>query len=367
VGRAIATALLGVALCLSAALFDSPSLYVPGVTLAALALVAVVWVPLAAQGASIARPAGPATVVEDEQYPLRVEVRSGLVPPPGGHLIEPLLDWPVPIGGRRLRRVRINVRFHRRGARSLAPGRLVIRDPLGLCVREVVGEDGGEVLVLPRVEAVNAPGEGGAAGDRSGLGADAHPPGRRLDAASAELEIDGLRAYREGSPASRIHWPSVARHGEMLERRMVAELDSAPLVVLDLSAPAGEDAVDMAVRAAGSLCVHLARSGGCAILLPGERRPVDVGHDLGAWPGVHVRLALATPAPAPGAGRLASRSGAVLWVTAAGLRATPRALERIPASARYLVSPHALPGAAAAFEVAGCTGVRLGPAGRLAA
>ena len=44
-------------------------------------------------------PPGPATVVEDEPYPLRVELRAGLLPPPGGELLEPLLGWPVPIGG----------------------------------------------------------------------------------------------------------------------------------------------------------------------------------------------------------------------------------------------------------------------------
>ena len=91
--------------------------------------------------------------------------------------------------------------------------------------------------------------------------------GRRLDASLAELEIDGLRPYREGAPASRIHWPTVARRGEILERRLVAELDAAPLIVVDPSAPSGEEDLDKAVRAAASLCVHLAREGGCAVLL----------------------------------------------------------------------------------------------------
>ena len=122
--------------------------------------------------------------------------------------------------------------------------------------------------------------------------------GRRLDASMAELEIDGLRPYREGTSASRIHWPTVARRGEMLERRLVAELDSAPLIVLD---PSGEDeeGLDKAVRAAGSLCVHLGHAGGCAILLPGERRPVEIGHDLAGWATVHARLALVESGPPP--------------------------------------------------------------------
>ena len=355
--RPLFTALLGAALCLAGGTFDTASLYVPGVGLIVLAIGALVWVRLAAQGATVARVPGPHTVTEEEPYPLRVEVRSGLLPPPGGELLEPLLGWPVPVAGRWSRRLRINVRFSRRGRRVLEPERLVIRDPLRLYSRQIEGRGGEEVLVLPRVEPVTAPGSGGAgAGAQAGLGAQPSLSGRRLDASAAELEIDGLRAYREGAPASRIHWPSVARHGEMLERRLVAELDSAPLIVVDPSNPAGEEALDKAVRAAASLCVWLGRSDGCAVLLPGDRRPIDIGHDLGSWPAVHARLALVEEGTAPAGGVLGPRGGAVIWVTGADLRATPRALERLPAGSRYVVAPGALPGVPPAFEVAGCTG-----------
>ena len=355
--RPIVTALLGVALCLAGGTFDSPSLYVPGVGLIAIAAVAVGWVLLAAKGATITRTPGPSSVVEEEPYPLRIEVRSGIAPPPGGELLEPLLGWPVPIAGRWSRRLRINVRFSRRGRRVLAPGRLVVRDPLRLYTREFTGGGREEVLVLPRIERVTAPGGSGAgAGDRGGQGAEPGLAGRRLDAAAAELEIDGLRPYREGSPASRIHWPSVARRGEMLERRLVAELDSAPLIVLDASAPASEEALDKAVRAAASLCVWLARAGGCAIQLPGERRPIEVAHDMGAWPAVHVRLAVVDAGAPPAAAALGPRGGAVLWVTGADLASAPRALERLPAGARYIVTPAPPPRVPPAFEVAGCTG-----------
>jgi uncharacterized protein (DUF58 family) len=355
--RPLAVALFGLALCLAGATFDTASLYVPGVALMAIAAGATAWVTLAASGAAIERRAGPHTVTEEEPYPLRIEVRSGTLPPPGGELIEPLLGWPVPIAGRWSRRVRINVRFSRRGRRVLEPGRLVIRDPLRLHVRELVGASGDEVLVLPRVEPVTAPGGGGAgAGDRGGPGIDPGVMGRRLDASRAELEIDGLRPYREGTSASRIHWPTVARRGEMLERRLVAELDSAPLIVLDPSAPDTEEGLDMAVRAAASLCVHLGRAGGCAMLLPGDRRPIEIGHDLAGWPGVHARLALVESGPAPAGSVLGPRGGAVIWVTGAGIAKAPRALERLPAGARIVVSPTPLPGVRALFEVAGCTG-----------
>jgi uncharacterized protein (DUF58 family) len=355
--RPAATALLGVALCLAGATFDTPSLYVPGVALIVIAAGATAWVLLAASGAAIDRRPGPHTVVEGDPYPLRIEVRSGVLPPPGGELVEPLLGWPIPIAGRWSRRVRINVRFSRRGRRVLEPGRLVIRDPLRLFTREVVDGRRDEVLVLPRIEPVTAPGGGGAgAGDHGGAGIDPGVLGRRLDASMAELEIDGLRPYREGAPASRIHWPSVARRGEMLERRLVAELDSAPLVVMDASAPANEESLDQAVRAAASLCVHLAHVGGCAVLLPGDRRPIEIGHDMGAWPGVHVRFALVEAGAPPSAASLGPRGGALIWVTGADLLSAPRALERVPAGARIVVAPSALPGVRALFEVAGCTG-----------
>ena len=355
--RPLITALFGLALCLTSATFDTASLYVPGVALIVIAVGATAWVLLAASGATIERRAGPHTVTEEEPYPLRIEVVAGVLPPPGGELVEPLLGWPISIAGRWSRRVRINVRFSRRGRRALEPARLVVRDPLRLFTRELVGTGGDEVLVLPRVEPVTAPGGGGAgAGERGGMGIDPGVLGRRLDASLAELEVDGLRPYREGASASRIHWPTVARRGEILERRLVAELDSAPLIVLDRCAPGSEETLDMAVRAAASLCVHLAHIGGCAILLPGERRPVEIGHDLGAWPAVHVRLALVEEGPPPPAASLGQRGGAVIWVTGAELSGAPRVLERMPAGARIVVSPSALPGIPPLFEVAGCTG-----------
>ena len=358
--RPLVTALLGIALCLAAATFDSASLYVPGVALVALAVVATAWVLLAAQRRHHRAPSRSAHGGGGGAVPAagRGDKRSGAAP--GGELLEPLLGWPVPIAGRWSRRLRINVRFSRRGRRVLEPALLVIRDPLRLFTRELAGAGGEEVLVLPRVEPVTAPGSGGAgAGSQGGLGAAPGLSGRRLDTSLTELEIDGLRPYREGAAASRIHWPSVARTGVMLERRLVAELDSAPLIVLDPSAPASEEALDKAVRAAGSLCVWLAHDGGCAILLPGDRRPIEVGHDLGAWPAVHMRLALVEEGPPPTSSLLGPRGGAVVWVTGADLKAAPRTLERLPAGARYVVTPEPLAGARAAFEVAGCTGAHL--------
>lgn len=349
--RSAGAAALGVALLASGAAFDSPSLYVPGLVLAALASVAAVWVLLAARGAVLVRELGPPLVEEDRPYPLVLRFRAGLLRPPGGEVIDPLLAGPLPVGGRRARTEHLEVRFGRRGRRALAPARLVLRDPLWLALRERSAGAAAEIVVLPRVEPVIV-------SDRHGPGGRPGELARPLASSASELELDHLRPYREGAPASRIHWPTVARTGELIERRLVGDEDVRPLVVLDARRPASAEALDRAVRAAASLTVTLARDGGCSLLLPGDRRPADVAPELRTWPALHVRLALVEEVAEPPAASRLQHAGTLFWVTAAEWERLPAGLERASASVRYLVTPGP-DGGAAAFTVAGCSGRRL--------
>lgn len=357
--RPIATALLGVGLCLVGAAFDAASLYLPGVAIALVALLSVAWVALAASSASVTRLPGPSTVVEDEPFRVRIEARLGWLPAPGGELTDPLLRGASSIGGRRQVAVDALARLRRRGRVTPPPSVLAVTDPLRICSRRIAGPAGPSVLVLPRVDPVTVVNGGGAAGvgvGRGGIGVGAGTAASWRDDAADGLDLDGLRPYREGASASRIHWATLARRGEMMERRFVAERGSAPLIVLDAATPASPEALDAAVRATASLCVALARAEGVALLLPGDRRPVDIGHDLGAWTGVHKRLALVEAGARPNLGGLGHATSALLWVTAAELAALPRELERLPVRVRYLVAPALPPDAVATFEVAGCSG-----------
>ena len=153
--------------------------------------------------------------------------------------------------------------------------------------------------MLPRVFPVTAT----AGGEDS-----EHAHARASLTAAAETEIDGLRPHREGAPASRIHWPAYARGAGLMERKLISEADSRPLVVLD---PRGgdRDALDAAVRAAASLAVHMARDGGCALLLPGDRRPTVLEPTLAAWEHAHARLAVVTGVRGPNLAGLANRRG----------------------------------------------------------
>jgi len=232
----------------------------------------------------------------------------------------------------------------------------------------VLGPEGPELLVLPRIEPVTAAGAGGDAssGGLAWLGAGARSAASRRDEFSDGLDIDGLRPYREGTPATRIHWATLARRGEMMERRFVAPSASAPLIVLDAAtAPADTAALDAAVRATASLCVALARAGGVALLLPGDRRPIEIDHDLGAWPALHKRLALVATGVKPSLGGLGPRSGALFWVTGAAA-AVPRELARLPLRPRYLVAPTLPAGSVAKIEVAGCRATALDRTRRIA-
>ena len=365
-GRAVSTALLGGALILVAAAFGPTPMLVPGAALMPLGIGAAAWVSWAARGARVERRLAVTRAVEGEPTALTIEARTRVWPPPGSELVEPLrAEVHQPGGGHRILRLEVEVSFPRRGRVRLEPAVLRVRDPLGLAVREV-RSPADEVLVLPRVEPV-------------GVGRGGHTPGGPLAApapvgltAAAEVEVDSLREAPAEAPATRIHWPAVARTGVLMERTFVLESDRRPLVILDASDPESPEALDAAVRAAASLCVRLARTGGCELLLPGDRRPAAIDAALAAWPALHARLALVESGGSTPARVRLGRAGSILWVVArapgaaGGAPTLPRSLARAAAGERYVVAPGPAR-SEAAFAVAGCHGRRLERAYRRAA
>ena len=358
-------ALLGGVLALVGLGFGLPSLIVAGFGMVGLAAIAVVWVQLSLPRTLIRLP-GPSRVIEGDPFALEVRAVGGYLPPPGGELTDSVLAEPVPIGPRWGRVVKEEVTLVGRGRHRLAPTRLEIRDPLGLHVRTTQSAEPGELLVLPRVEPVIAAGTGAGGARASALaGLETGTASSQIDARAIELEVDGLRAYRDGSPASRIHWAAVARTGELFERNLVAGADAAPLVVLDATQPATPQALDAAVRAAASLCAHLAGAGGCAVLLPNDRRPTEIETDMRAWAQVHARLALVEASTSPPALLKTLRTGEVYLVSARA-KATIPASMRGGSGTRFLVTPEESWTGAATFTVAGCVGRRVGRAQRRA-
>ena len=339
---------LGLALCLAAGAFAATPLYLPGIALLFIAASAAIWVPLAARTVRVMRAMDGPAVEENAPLGLTVRVLRSGVPLPGAEV----RAWP---GGRALEptdrrdgELTAKVSFARRGRHRLGPAAVMVSDPLGLSRRSAFSA-ADEVLVLPRVEPVRFEGVDGQAGL---LG--------RERAGATEIgatEVDSLRPHRPGAPASRIHWPTVARTTMLMERRLVADGDERPLVVVDPREPSSEQALDQAVRAAASVCVHLARQGGCSLLLPGDRRATRIDRELYGFSALHARLALLQAgAASPPLGCL-SGADTVLWVTAAARPAG--VLAQLRTRVRYLVSPHPQAMWPVQFAVAGCAGQRL--------
>jgi uncharacterized protein (DUF58 family) len=177
----------------------------------------------------------------------------------------------------------VELRVARRGPHRVGPSRVRVGDELGIARRVLrVGGDH-ELLVLPAI----------------GFGRNGLPGGL---ARAGDPDPDGLRAYRPGTPMSRIHWASLARGGELQERVMLAASSGLPLVVVDTAAAADAAAVDWAARTAAGAVSELLGSGGCRVLLPGAGAALTVTAP-DAWPDVHRSLArIGTGAPRLDAG-----------------------------------------------------------------
>jgi uncharacterized protein (DUF58 family) len=362
VKRAVGAALAGTGLLLAALAFEASTLFVPAAALLALAALSTLWIRLAGRAIRVSRVLEVDRVLEEQPVEARIKIQGSLGLP-GAQVHDPLSEGAIAISTPRSREIELRVvsRFPRRGRVTLPTPHVRLGDPLGLAASvSRCSTPAQELLVLPRTERITWREPGGRP-ELHSAGAVITP--EPIGAA----ELDGLRHYRPGTPASRIHWPAVARGAGLLERRLLPDGDSSPLVVLDARGPGPEALLDAAVRAAASLTLELARKEGCDLLLPGQRRALHIGRDLAAWPDAHARLALVEGGPEAQMPLLgpARRSGTIFYVAARPLRDPP-----VPAEGRMgviLVLPRELAGVRpqpASFEVSGCTGIVIGASRR---
>jgi uncharacterized protein (DUF58 family) len=287
-------------------LFGIKSVFAFGCALLCLALLVLIWVNLGVRWIRVQRRMVERRVVEGELMEAVIEVKGRHALIFGVKIADPFTGAPLAIRGQGwmptgngTRKRQVVSTAGRRGRHSFEPPVVMLDDPLRLA--SAYGRVHGvadEVLILPRIEAVAWSSWGWQAlrGERDS--------GQAIFGAG---EVDGLREYQSGTPATRIHWPSLARGSGLLERRLVAAAETRPTVVLDArtqKTPEGLEQLDAAVRAAASLVIELARNGGCAVLLSDKRMPTVVGHNLQGWSTLHNQLALieaewyAGPAPA---------------------------------------------------------------------
>jgi uncharacterized protein (DUF58 family) len=285
----------------------SPALLAPALGLAMVIVAAWASVAAAVRRLRVSREVLTPEVVEGGAVHLRFEV-DGLRRLPV--TLEAQVDgsWvPLGAGGGELSLV-----AGRRGAYRLRPSPLRVRDALGIVRRRLHAGRPEPLLVLPRPDA-------GALAARLWGG-----PADDLD-----LDLDGLAPYAPGTPIGRIHWPALARGAGLQARRFVAA-GGPPLVVVDMGGNPGASAVDWAARVAAGHILGLIRTGGCRVLLPGDRTATTVTDTAEQWRTVHRRLALMQPsAHAPRRAPLADLQAGTVHVDAA--RAPAAESRRTPA------------------------------------
>jgi uncharacterized protein (DUF58 family) len=308
---------------IAAAALGSLSLFALALGLLALYVGSAVALALAARRLTVTRTIDRGEVQEGQPITLHFDVGGLRGLPVRLEVLGADGGWHVIEGGTGQVRYTID----RPGAHVVEASPLRLRDDLGLFSRATRGGAPESLLVLP-----------------------VPIPPERLRRGGAEVsgdpEPDGLRPYTPGTSMSRVHWASAARGGDLQERHFATGRDELPLVVVD-AAGADDDAVDWAARSAAGLVLALSRSGGCRVLLPGDRVPSTVA-DPGAWPAIHRRLAALEPGIAAGAEPLHARG--VLHVRAASAPAADAERGELPPGVVTLAdwaTPH-VPGRAAA-------------------
>jgi uncharacterized protein (DUF58 family) len=256
------------ALAVAAATVVSLALFALAVGLLLVVVSAAAMVLLAAARVTVTRTVAEREVREDEPLVLRFGVRGlGVLPV---RLVAMADDGSLVPLDECDETVRLTI--GRRGPHRLEPTRLRLTDLFGIFSRVVLAGEPEPVLVLPVPDA------------------DAHipvPPG----APAEDLDPDGLRPYMPGSPVGRIHWASLARGGELHERRYAAPPAGLPLVIVDTEGTDDVAEVDWVARAASGCVLRFARSGGCKVLLPGDEVPTEVT-DAGGRHALDRRLAM---------------------------------------------------------------------------
>jgi uncharacterized protein (DUF58 family) len=337
--RPLAVASLGGAFCLLAELLGEPAFLVPGAALVVLALAAESVVLVMSRRLRLLREPLAASTEEGARVRVSTRVEGPRVLRRSGEFA-PLLDAePRPRRGSGDELHDVAVLARRRGLHEIGPSVLRLADPFGMTSR-TVSSQATRLLVLPRVERVGH-------ADLARLGGSASAR-HRLPAGAGEL--DDLRQADSYASVGRIHWLTTARTGTLMERRLTPETDARPLVVLDGRDCAGADAFDAAVRATASISLALARSGGCTLLLPPERRAHRLDRALTSWRGIHTRLALIEPSDAL-AWDTIRLAPVVVWVSAS---ADPHALAHPGGDRCFIVSPFPPAQAEVLFTVAEC-------------
>lgn len=244
----------GIALLAAGRLVGIDELYVFGAAALVLVLLAVVYVNLTRLDLEIARTVHPARVhagqssrVEIRLQNLRrqatplLRLRDPVSGTEGAELLVPPLDrHAVAAASYRLP-------TERRGIHRVGPLEVVVGDAFGLVRSATEAAEAVEVTVLPRIDLIE-PVPFTVGHDPLAGSLQPNALGRAGD------DFYALRPYVVGDDLRQIHWPSTARHDELLVRQQEQPWQGRTTVVLDLRRAAHDaESIEVAVSAAASI------------------------------------------------------------------------------------------------------------------
>jgi uncharacterized protein (DUF58 family) len=155
--------------------------------------------------------------------------REGTAPPPWRTGVEPVVVPPITPGASWS--MDVPVPTDQRGLRVLRPVQVWVSDPFGLAARRVGAGSTVHVVVCPTPAPVPVPAYAPTeVGQRNA--APIEGPARTWRPAGDELA--DLRDYQPGDRLARLHWPVMARTGELVVRDFVEPLGARVPMLIDL-------------------------------------------------------------------------------------------------------------------------------------
>jgi uncharacterized protein (DUF58 family) len=265
-GRGVTVFVTGIAMWFAARLLGSPGLEVIAIGIAALPLIASFAAKRGAQRISVRRRLSDVRISPGSRVTVTLDVENRSPIPTSFLLLEDRLPTPL---GRAARLVIGGIRAGKReeatytlvpqsrGRYLLGPLVIDVSDPFALSRVRLEFDEREELLVAPEIEDL------GAAPDPASGPSFGASRARQLFRTGQEYYT--MRSYQEGDDLRRIHWPSVARTGELMIRQDESTRRASGLVFLDTRASAlgrtQTPAFERGVSATASVGVLLARRG----------------------------------------------------------------------------------------------------------
>jgi uncharacterized protein (DUF58 family) len=264
--RGVTVCVAGVAMWFTARLIGSGGLEVVGIGLALLPVVAGYFLRWTERRVTVRRRLSEVRVVPGTRLNVQLDVENRSTAPSSFLMLEdqlpPALGRPArlvvaSVPGRRAQRVSYSILPQSRGRYRIGPLTIDVSNPFGLRRRRLVVEDRDELLVTPEVEDLTAPPDA-ATSPNAGTA-------RARQLLRTGEEYFTMRMYQEGDDLRRIHWPSVARTGELMIRQNETSKRANGLVFLDnreaALGPSHGAAFERAVSCAASIGALLAHNG----------------------------------------------------------------------------------------------------------